>query len=374
MTEHITVYAYNVLFGDAILVEVPDGGQKRFILIDVGNVLAGEGGKDSPLLDALSDVAERTSGRVDLYVMTHEHLDHVQGLRYAADNGVTLRADHVWMTASAAPDYYDTHENARKKKLDLMEAVHAFAAVLGAEQVPPSLAAIFAMNLKTDDYVEHIRSQLAAEANVHYVHREQPLDGLHAFTEATFRLLAPEEDTSAYYGSRHAHLAQPAAAAASGAKSRPIPLPGVDAGAFYQLIDRMNTGLLDSLLAIDKAANDTSIVFEMSWRGRRLLFPGDAEQGSWRMMADKTDLQPVDLLKVGHHGSRNATPPPEILDLVLPPARRDQAVALVSTCAHVYPGVPDEGVEALLEARTSTIRRTTEATPGKPLIVTIEEG
>ena len=47
----LTVRAYNVLFGDAILVSVPDRAPGRgretirHILIDVGNVLHGDGGR-----------------------------------------------------------------------------------------------------------------------------------------------------------------------------------------------------------------------------------------------------------------------------------------------------------------------------------------
>lgn len=375
MTEAITVYAYNVLFGDALLLEVPDGRETRFILIDVGNVLTGAGGRDQPLLDALDDIVARTNGHVDLYVMTHEHLDHVQGLLYGATQGRTLEVDTVWLTASADPTYYDRFPNARRKRLELLEAVEAFTAVLGTEQVPPGLAAVFEMNnaRKTEDYVDHVRQKLAVAERVHYLFRGHPLDGLHPFTEATLRILAPEEDTSDYYGPRRAHLARGVPAAAPGSR-RPVPPPGVDAGAFYQLIDRLNAGLLDSLLAIDRAANDTSLVLELSWRGRRLLFPGDAEQKSWQLMAAHADLQPVDLLKIGHHGSHNATPPSEILDRVLPSARREQAVAVLSTCPDVYPGVPDASTLSLIEERTHVVYRTTEVAPGQPVVIALEEG
>ena len=53
-------------------------------------------------------------------------------------------------------------------------------------------------------------------------------------------------------------------------------------------------------------------------RAKELLFTGDAEQRSWKTMQREKVLKPVDFLKVGHHGSKNATPPVEILDLILP--------------------------------------------------------
>ncbi len=383
MTDELVVYAYNVLFGDAILVDVPDDGQRRFILIDVGNVLGnqGGGGADEPLLAAVDDVIARTGGHVDLYVMTHEHLDHVQGLLHAKRNNRNLTIDNVWMTASADPDYYTQHPDAKKKKLALLETVAAFDARLGPSARPEGLMATFELNnpRKTDDCVEHIR-----QAGLHapdYLCRGRDIVGKHPFKATGLRILAPEEDTSVYYGSPGPHLAPPGAspggASPPGAAQAAAPRPpaGVDGGVFYELIERMNAGLNESLLAIDQAANNTSLVVELTWRGRRLLFVGDAEQASWRMMADKAGLQPVDLLKVGHHGSQNATPPAAILDQILPPARKDEAIAIVSThpnageLPEVYHGVPDPDTLGRIAARTSKLYRTTDVNPGEPLIV-----
>ena len=44
MSDKLRVRLYNIRFGDAVLVTVPDNGTTRHILIDVGNVLVGEGG------------------------------------------------------------------------------------------------------------------------------------------------------------------------------------------------------------------------------------------------------------------------------------------------------------------------------------------
>ena len=365
MTEILTVYAYNVLFGDAILVEVPDGGRPRFILIDVGNARSGPGGEDQALLDTVDRIIDRTGGHIDLYIMTHEHLDHVQGLLLAKTKGRDLHIDTVWMTSSASPNYYEQHPEAEKKRLALLEAEQAFRALLGASEQAGELAGVLAINSasKTADCVDHIRQAGAAR----YLHRGAGLEGLQTLAKAKLRILAPEEDTSVYYQPvTHLALADGGSAVAL---ARPLPLPGVDGGAFYELIDRMDGGLAESLFAIDQAANNTSLVVELTWRGRRLLFAGDAEQRSWQMMADKADLQAVDLLKVGHHGSHNGTPPAPILDLVLPRGRRRTAVAIVSTHPGVYGGVPDPRTLDELDLRTSRVYRTTEVNPGAPVVV-----
>jgi hypothetical protein len=218
-------------------------------------VLAGEGGDDAALVAALQDVIARTGGRVDLYVMTHEHLDHVQGLRYAAERGYELAIDTVWMTASSAPDYYQTHPQAREKKLALEADAWAFTRALGSTELAPTLRLMLDLNLprSTKDYVDYIR---ARSAKVYHLHRGRRLAGKHPFTETRFRILAPEEDTSVNYRPRRARLAGDAsgAAAAGGAEAdaaRPVPLPGIDAGACYQLIDCPNAGVADGVRSID---------------------------------------------------------------------------------------------------------------------------
>lgn len=381
MTERLTVYAYNVLFGDGFLVEVPDGDQRRFILIDVGNKV-GRGGKDKPVLDAMDDVIDRTGGHIDLYIMTHEHIDHVQGLLHAADKGRNLTVDSVWMTASAAPDYYDKdeHAQARRKKNLLEASLQRFAAARKKSYLPQELADILELNAhSTEEHVKHIR-QLHPQP--HYVHRESDLDGCHPFTEAKLRILAPEEDTSDYYGfTAGADVAAPGSRTSGGA-ARPTPPRGVDAGAFYELIDRMDLGLGEAALMIDQAQNNTSLIVELTWRHRRLLFTGDAELKSWQKMRENSanpDLQdaklcPVDLLKVSHHGSENGTPPADILDLVLPRKRRRRAVAIVSTFSDAYRGVPDESTLLAIGQRTRRIYNTTSVEEGTPVIIKFAPG
>ena len=100
---------------------------------------------------------------------------------------------------------------------------------------------------------------------------------------------------------------------------------------------------MDNLLAIDKAANNTSVVFCLEWRGWRLLFLGDAELRSWKEMEKRDLLGPVHFMKISHHGSLNGTPPVEILEKVLPIASPDgrSRYSAVSTFLDTYNGVPD---------------------------------
>ena len=89
MTDTLRVRIYNVRFGDAVLVTVPDRDDghttTRHMLVDFGNVLANGGGEDAVFKPIVEDILSVLDGTpLDLYVMTHEHMDHVQGPLFAS--------------------------------------------------------------------------------------------------------------------------------------------------------------------------------------------------------------------------------------------------------------------------------------------------
>lgn len=386
MTETLKIRMYNVRFGDAVLVTVPDRDPAtgktttRRILIDVGNVAktgrADDGGDDSVFEEVVADILNELGGQpLDLYVMTHEHLDHVQGLFYAATKcpGLDLehrfKVDHVWLTASAHPGYYDTHAEAKKRKLEFDSMYMRLATFL---QAAPAAAAhglteILALNdpTKTRPCVDFLRQLNPGKSA--YVSRGKDLTGTHPFREAQLSIWAPEEDTSEYYGrlqplDRGLVPLSSAAASSGGMSAIPLPVPpaGVDVGAFLRLIEARRGGIADNMLAIDQAANNTSIVFALEWRGWRLLFAGDAEIRSWKTMSRKGVLKPVHFLKVAHHGSHNGTPADEIFDAILPATAPDARVrrAATSNWTDTYSGIPHEPTKKRLKERVQELYTT----------------
>jgi hypothetical protein len=367
----LVVRAYNVGFGDAVLVSVPELGgdgqeQTRHVLIDVGNLLAGDGNGDEVFARVVQDVADRTGGTVDLYVMTHEHLDHVQGLFAAHRAGVPLAARHTWLTGSAHPDYYASHPDAAEKRCAASLALEDAHRIVRAAPdpwldmmvrnnslvLPPG-----SLGLRTSDYVDHLRG-LAPPDRTHYVDCTTALHGKHPFTEASVRILAQEEDTSTYYGRAPGGPTLTAAGAAGTAPEGPdspalsVPPVGVEPGAFFDLQASRRQGTRHRVREIDKANNNTSVVFELEWRGWRLLFAGDAELASWRRMHAQ-GLQPVHFVKISHHGSHNGTYD-ELFDELLPARSPDgrERHALVSTHDGDWDSVPDaEGTLALYSSR-----------------------
>lgn len=368
----LVVRAYNVGFGDAVLVSVPERSRGRetvrHALFDCGNLLAGEGNADEVFAAVVADISARTGGEVDLYVMTHEHLDHVQGLLSASRAGVPLRATYAWLSGSSAPDYYDTHPQAKKRRLDLRLALEDAIRLQEADDDPwlammirnnSTMLPAGAHTLSTAAYVDHLRG-LTEEGRTHYVDVTTRLRGKHPFTEAKLRILAPQEDTADYYG-RPAGGGSLTATAASGAAARPAavqglerPPAGVDPGAFFDLVQSRRRSTRTRIMEIDAANNNTSVVVEIEWRGWRLLLPGDAEIPSWKRMHEQGSLRPVHVVKVAHHGSHNGTFE-EHLDQVLPPVSPDGRPrhAVVSTHDGSWDSVPDPETLATYASRVT---------------------
>jgi hypothetical protein len=63
---------------------------------------------------------------------------------------------------------------------------------------------------------------------------------------------------------------------------------------------------------LDNQMNNTSLILVLEVGGTRLLFPGDAQIENWEYALSNPKyvklLEDTTLYKVGHHGSRNATP------------------------------------------------------------------
>jgi beta-lactamase superfamily II metal-dependent hydrolase len=381
----LVVRVYDVRFGDAVLVTIPDtsNGQEveRNILFDFGNALGTDGGQDEILETVMDDIIAKLNGKpLDLYVMTHEHLDHVQGLFRAADvMNKTIVVEQAWLTGSAKPDYYTTHTQAKKQKIAALAAYDQTASRLaasGAAAESPFTKVLMANNdsKTTSKCVQYLREKLTDPEKVHYVDRETDLSTLQPAASATVTLLAPEEDTADYYGKF-----KPMAAGLGigdtadfddldGMKVPEADLPrppgGVDAGAFYNLLD-VRHGATSTLLAIDQASNNTSIVMLLEWNGWKLLFTGDAEKRSWRTMDRLGLVGPVHFLKVSHHGSHTGMPPDEILEKLLPvpAAGATKPRAAVSTYPKTYKGVPDEKTTIALKVRAD-LTSTRDLPPG----------
>jgi hypothetical protein len=107
---------------------------------------------------------------------------------------------------------------------------------------------------------------------------------------------------------------RPGSNGGSSRKSKPVP---AEARWFRDRLDRVNgQQILEIVRTLDQQMNNTSLILLFEVFGQKLLFPGDAQIENWSYaLEDAPDaeqtralLADVDVYKVGHHGSLNATP------------------------------------------------------------------
>jgi hypothetical protein len=167
------------------------------------------------------------------------------------------------------------------------------------------------------------------------------------------------------------------------------PPSNISAADFRVLQSRMLSNALEFAAKESSIQNNLSVVLLIEWKKRRLLFVGDAEwegefregkhNGSWNVMWEKHRnghlKKPLDFLKIGHHGSINATPPPAseqpanardrrddgiftVLDTLLPvpAAGKPTAQAIVSTEREFYDPIPESKLLVDVARRVSNTR------------------
>ena len=108
--------------------------------------------------------------------------------------------------------------------------------------------------------------------------------------------------------------------------------------------------MLSIVRDLDKVMNNTSVILLMEVGAQTILLPGDAQIENWAYALSNDDwkkrLATVNLYKVGHHGSQNATPKPlwELFKNKGLPNKNNRLETLCSTKAGTY-GSAKSGTE-----------------------------
>lgn len=394
MADKLLIRLYDVGLGDCIYCRIPNAhksGRDFHILIDCGTL------SSTDLLSAaitnLKTQLPQIDGKrhVDLLVVTHEHKDHMTG--FGLDIWGDLSFGAIWMSAAMDLDH---PESKRAKKL------HSFAANAMAEVErlnlalsPPlqELAASLALNKNA---MKTLRETLPKASGIKpvYVHAKSKKADLALpvkSDDVTLSVLGPENDIDFYYlgkegdpslrrlGFIDTGLPDPSTAVP---KPDAIPVPAnIDPADFRQLRSRMLSTAFAFADLDGKVCNNTSVVLLIEWKGKRLLFVGDAEwdgeykegkKGNcawntmWNLRKDKLK-GPVAFYKIGHHGSVNATPwgmtaaaikgePLAILNAILPEKSKAKAKAIVSTRRGNYETIPRTDLLAEIGKRVSNTK------------------
>ena len=348
----IRIRSYNVGFGDCFLVTFPDGNVTRNMVVDFGNA---PGQKNTGYTEIAKDIFQETGGHLDAVVMTHEHLDHIEGFYSQKKIFNKMTVDYVWMSLPSHPTYYKDYPKAQPlKKIRELAAQFQRRMHQDGIAVAPSFQMLLQNNLSNVDRIDYIRNLPGNVKRVLYLRRGNSVLNKPFSNKVRIKILAPEKDASVYYGGSTHHslralsrrlLQSSGGSATSGAE--PWSFPRIERETndpanltlrdWRLLQQSIQSGGTEAVRAIDKAANNTSLVFMMEVAGRRLLFPGDAELESWEMIKQKcpSELKPIDFLKVSHHGSHNGTST-SLLNKLLPVRRKQKVTIMVSTKSKVY--------------------------------------
>jgi len=338
----LRVRMYRVGFGDFFLLSVPSAKGAKHILIDCG-VHAVDLGS---IGDAVAQMAEDCGKHLSLVIMTHRHADHISGFAKCADVFSQITVDRVWM-----PWFEDLNDGAAKKIQANLTAL--------AGQVSLRLAASGQSKTPFASMVENITGGAAATG---VSSNQKALDVLHGgfankVTPDYYRagdtailpqdlvdaglsakILGPPGDTRLIQqmtNTSDQYLANAMQDDGEIAKTFPAAFQQktypdhafklFGASQVEASIKAVQPNVLAARAqAADKTLNNQSLVVLFSFAGKNLLFVGDAQWGNWenflyggafgtpghtKMTDDATEiLENIDFYKVGHHGSRNATP------------------------------------------------------------------
>jgi beta-lactamase superfamily II metal-dependent hydrolase len=384
-TGAVRIRMYNVGFGDCFLVTIPGSDRERRILIDCGSVSAGP----RPLSEVVKNIIRDTTdpdgiARIDVVIATHRHRDHISGFANAAWRNVEV--GEVWMPWTEDP----TDPEARR----IRDTQSRLALILQTRftryLANPSISPIATAQVQQLDSL--MLNALSNEAAMEMLHSgfkgrkrsrflpDRDATGFSFETDVlpsvTVHVLGPSRDPEVIRDmdppSGKSYLRIVDGLDALPQPFRPawhipedqwtVMLPGLalptltsdDRSKIRNLNSQMELNVATSL---DKAVNGTSLMLILKIGSKHLLFPGDAQWGTWQSALKDPDtrtlIKRATFYKVGHHGSHNATPK-EYVEQVM----GDEILSMCSTKQGTYNEVPREPLLASLVEHHAHVART----------------
>jgi hypothetical protein len=351
----LRVRAYQVGFGDCILVTVtypeqlPSGRTEGHLLFDFGSKVRAKGGPSMPKLAA--KIAEHCGGHLEVVVATHRHQDHVRGFGdpkaqvhldplqpnvvvrpwtdrpvggrddlQSADRGFLELLDAVAGHNSAVTEQFalDRHDLAKRARALAELGVGNVQALAMLDVWVPAEHTRW---VKADDVVDVSGFLPGVRIDVLGPPTLQQVPKLRSYASGSAEYWLGLAADGKIEPELQATVPDPEFQHAKEIVAAPSGL-GRAAWLLDELRDTGARQVLDIVAGFDDVLNNTSVVLLVSIGERTLLFGGDAQIENWSYPLDRVygandhkkdeklrdRLANVDLYKVGHHGSRNATP------------------------------------------------------------------
>jgi beta-lactamase superfamily II metal-dependent hydrolase len=335
----VTVRMYDVGFGDCFLVS--GGLERRWrMLIDCGCHLSSSpsgGGSISAAARALIEDCRDPDGvaRIDVVVVSHRHYDHIAGFDLDDWHKVEVGAVLLpWTEDPQDPEARRIHDAQLRlaARLEALAAASGTGAAAARELLELSNAG--AMKMVHEGFAGSYQPPRFLAGD-----KDAPPIALDALPGVRIHVLGPARDEATIRNldppAGQSYLALDSRTGDGEEPIRPFSaLMGVTAGpgrdrSLLALENAIKDDILDIAASLNDSVNGTSLVLVVEVGEARLLFTGDAQWGTWDRILGHDPwrelLAGINFLKVGHHGSHNASPK-RLVEDVLP----DGIVAMVS--------------------------------------------
>lgn len=351
--------SYDVGFGDCLLLTFRYAEFNRHVLIDFGSTRPPKGKKlHAHMLAVAKDIAERCEGKLHALVVTHRHKDHLSGFAYKDGKGpgAIIRALDPDLIIQPWTENPKAQPGTKKRAKTASSSVKAKQQHLTALTDMNHFAGyvVAASKRLRGNHLKSVRDQLEFLgddndlANRDAVTNLMKMKGRKRYVSfgvdsglksilpgvvthvlgpptldqepgiATQRSKDSEQfwlqlEERANFWAKHGQIAR------SGSTGRPLFPRHVEKRHpwdmrwyRYQAQREQAENMLSIVRTLDGVMNNTSVILLFEAGSKSLLFPGDAQYENWMYALSQAAivkrLAKVDLYKVGHHGSLNATP------------------------------------------------------------------
>jgi beta-lactamase superfamily II metal-dependent hydrolase len=388
---------YKVGFGDCFLLRFPEGDSERLLLIDCGVHTASKGGVPlAEIVDrVIADVIDlRGDPRIDVVVATHRHRDHVQGFDNPAWTDVEV--GEVWLPWTENPDDAVARRLLDRQSRRAFQLAELYPA--DANERWEAIRELANNSLKNANAMAMLHHGFAGTPRRYFLPELPNDEGGADRRSASFtspvlpgvviHILGPSRDEDVIRdieppaGTSYLRTGEAGAVLTLAGPNPPFEQFIVQREHYRQEYDHLalrqegtvvaasRSDPLAVAAALEQAVNGTSLMLAFQFRGVTLLFPGDAQWGTWNAALDDADrraiLSRVDLYKVGHHGSHNATPR-EFVESCLQ-AAQFALVPVASTNIPSFSNIPRVPLlEALAEPHRFDLVLRSDIPPDQPL-------